>query len=180
VSFAIDSNNVMHAFFGQRNNDNNHGMWHIIWLGNSWSNSESIVRGPQIRDAIGGEGFDPRSANAVISNGNVLLVTWGTDGAAGENGAWYSYTILDTPELPLVPLPTPKETSRSSTSLITESEGMHPMPSPTKPIISNLQSENSGSVAGNSSIPLIVGTLSVIVLISLPIIKRMVFQCNRY
>jgi hypothetical protein len=179
VSFTVDSNNDMHAFFGQRINDSNHGMWHTIWLGRSWSNLESIVRGPQVRDAIGGMGFDPRSANAVISNGNLIFVTWGTDGAAGENGAWYSYTILDSPELPLVPLPTPMGTSQSSSSRVTESGVKLPIPSPTSPNFLDLQSENSNSLPNDSSIPLAIGTLSVIVIVSIPIIKRMFFRQNR-
>lgn len=107
LSFVIDSNGILHAFFGERIDENNHGMWQITWTGTSWSNPEAIVRGTQVRDVVGGRGFDPRSARAVISNGNVLLVTWGTDGFAGVNGAWYSYKRLNTPELPVVPLTVP-------------------------------------------------------------------------
>jgi len=107
LSFAVDSDNALHAFFGERIDDNNHGMWHVIWTGATWSNPEAVVKGPQVKDVIGGNGFDPRSARAVISNGNVVLVTWGTDGAGGVNGAWYSYKRLDTPELPAQPLLVP-------------------------------------------------------------------------
>ncbi len=35
----------------------------------------------------------------------MALVTWRSDPAAGVNGVWYSYAILDTPELPVSPLP---------------------------------------------------------------------------
>ena len=105
VAYAVDSNHTLHLFFGQRIDDNNHGMWHTVWTGAGWAEPEAVVRGPQIRDAVGGNGFDPRSPKAVVVNGNLLFVTWGTDGAAGENGAWYAYTTLDTPELPAVPLP---------------------------------------------------------------------------
>ncbi len=107
VSFVVDSDNTLHAFFGERIDDNNHGMWHSIWANTAWTNPEAVVRGPQIKDVIGGNGFDPRSARAVVSNGNLILVTWGTDGAAGENGAWYSYKRLTSPELPSLPLPVP-------------------------------------------------------------------------
>lgn len=110
VSFVVDSADTLHAFFGERIDDNNHGMWHSIWTGSTWSSPEAVVRGPQIKDAIGGKGFDPRSARAVVSNGNLILVTWGTDGAGGSNGAWYSYKRLDTPELPALPLPVPAVT----------------------------------------------------------------------
>ena len=77
--------------------------------------------GPQIKDDIGGDGFDPRSARAVVSNGNLVMVTWGTDGAAGENGAWYSYNHLDTPEFVSQPLPLP--TPYPDKSSITENQG---------------------------------------------------------
>ena len=107
LSYVIDSDDTLHAFFGERIDDDNHGMWHIVWTGTSWTNAEAVVKGSQIRDVTGGNGFDPRSARAVVSNGNLLLVAWGTDGAAGENGAWYSYKTLNTPELPSEPLAVP-------------------------------------------------------------------------
>jgi hypothetical protein len=104
LSYVVDSSDTLHAFFGERIDDFNHGVWQVVWTGTSWSNPTAVVRGPQIRDIIGGRGFDPRSARAVVSNGNVVLVTWGTDGFAGVNGAWYSYKMLDAPELPSQPL----------------------------------------------------------------------------
>jgi hypothetical protein len=107
VSFAVDSKNTLYAFFGERINDLNHGMWQCIWTGYAWTDPEPVVKGPQVRDVIGGNGFDPRAARAVVSNGNVMLVTWTTDGFAGENGAWYSYKTLDAPALPAVPNPYP-------------------------------------------------------------------------
>jgi hypothetical protein len=109
VSFTVDGDNVLHAFFGQRIDDNNHGMWHAVFNGTTWTSVEAVVRGPQIRDLAGVNGFDPRSARAVIVNGNTALVAWGTDGSAGTNGAWYSYKRLDAQELPPVPLHSPTE-----------------------------------------------------------------------
>ena len=58
---------------------------------------------------VGSNGFGPRSARAVVSNGNVILVTWGTDGFQGTNGAWYSYKKIDAPELPTELLPSSKD-----------------------------------------------------------------------
>lgn len=107
LSFVVDSNNTLYGFFGERIDDFNHGLWQVVWTGTSWSNPTAVVRGPQVRDSIGGRGFDPRSARAVVSNGNVVLVTWGTDGFAGVNGAWYSYRTLDAPELQIQPLALP-------------------------------------------------------------------------
>lgn len=107
VSFVVDSGGELHVFFAQRIDDNNHGMWHSVWMTKLWSNPEAVVRGPRKIDVIGGNGFDPNSARAIVSNGNVILITWGTDGGAGSNGAWYSYRRLNTPELPVVPLTVP-------------------------------------------------------------------------
>lgn len=107
VSFVVDSANVLHAFFGERIDDRNHGVWHLTYTGSTWAGIEAVVRGPQRRDRTGGDGYDPRSARAIIVNGNLVLVAWGTDGFAGTNGAWYSYKRLDAPELPTVPLESP-------------------------------------------------------------------------
>jgi hypothetical protein len=107
VSFAIDSTDTLHAFFGERINDLNHGMWQSTWMDGSWATPEAIVRGPQIVDVSGGYGFDPGAARAVIINGNLILVTWATDGFAGVNGAWYSYKMLNAPALPASPYPNP-------------------------------------------------------------------------
>ncbi|MEO8357700.1 MAG: sialidase family protein [Chloroflexota bacterium] len=107
VSFVVDSTNTLHGFFGQRINDFNHGMWEMIWTGDTWTTPDPVVKGPTVRDVIGGNGFDPRSARAVVSNGNLVLVTWTTDGFAGGNGAWYSYNILNAPVLPSQPNPEP-------------------------------------------------------------------------
>jgi hypothetical protein len=115
VSFVVDGANVLHAFFGERINDENHGMWHTTFNGVAWSSPEAVVRGPQKRRVIGADGFDPRSARAVIVNGNVALVTWGTDGAAGINGAWYSYKQIDAPELPTISLQEPISPQNVST-----------------------------------------------------------------
>lgn len=102
VSFVMDSANTLHAFFGERINDQNHGMWESIWRGGAWSTPEPVVKGPQIRDVPGGFGFDPAAARAIVSNGNLVLVAWSTDGFAGVNGAWYAYKRLNAPELPTV------------------------------------------------------------------------------
>jgi hypothetical protein len=117
VSFAIDGANVLHAFWGQRIDDNNHGMWHEVFTDGTFTSIEAVVRGPQIKDKVGGKGFDPRSARAVIVNGNMALVTWGTDGAAGINGAWYSYKRLDAPELPTVVVGVPTLPASESTAV---------------------------------------------------------------
>jgi hypothetical protein len=131
VSFAVDSADQLHLLFGQRIDDNHHGLWHTTWTGAGWTPAQAVVSGPQIRDRIGGNGFDPTAANAVVSNGNLLFVTWGTDGAAGENGAWYSYAQLDTAELPAVPLPEPSLASPVTLPTLTPQPANQPTRLPT-------------------------------------------------
>jgi hypothetical protein len=121
VSFAVDSKNNLYAFFGERINDLNHGMWQCLWTGYSWTTPEPVVKGPQVRDAMGGSGFDPRAARAIVSNGNVILVTWATDGFAGVNGAWYSYKQVDAPELPAMVLPAPTSLVQVAPTVLSDS-----------------------------------------------------------
>ena len=174
LSFAVDSNNVLHAFFGQRINDNNHGMWHTIWTASGWTEPRSVVRGPQVKDEVGGNGFDPRSAKAVIVNGNLILVTWGTDGAAGVNGAWYSYATLDTPELPAVPLIIPTDTPAKITTAPSVTPALPTVtPSSTQPSFSDEQNDNRvNGVLSNPSAPLVIGLAPVVLLLVIVIIRQ--------
>jgi hypothetical protein len=47
-----------------------------------------------------------------------VLVTWGTDGFAGVNGAWYSYKTLDAPELPSQPLAIPAVNNQATQNTV--------------------------------------------------------------
>jgi hypothetical protein len=106
VSLTIDNNNDLHLFFGERipGNPTIHGMWHSILQGSQWSEPEPVVSGPAINDPVGKKSFDPYNARAVISQGNVLLVTWQSDPGPQNrpNGVWYSAKILDAQELPII------------------------------------------------------------------------------
>ena len=90
-SQVTDRRNPLSRFLLQRIDAiSTHGMWHTTWTGYGWTSPEVVVKGPKVTDVIGGKGFDPNSARAVIVNGNVSLVTWSTDGSSGTNGAWFS------------------------------------------------------------------------------------------
>lgn len=111
ASFVVDSNNQLRMFFGNRtrlegDDKDTHGMWQSLWLGDQWSEPRPVIIGERIADEEGGDGFDPSFARVVVSQGNTLLVLWRTDPSAGQNGIWYTATTLDSPQLPLVPLPT--------------------------------------------------------------------------
>jgi hypothetical protein len=160
VSYAVDSNNVLHLLFGQRIDDNNHGVWHLVWNGRTFTGLEAVVRGPQVRDAIGGYGFDPHSARGVVVNGNLLFVSWGTDGFAGKNGAWYSYGLLDSPELPVrnlseVPLVRP-----TAIQIAIASPSRMPTPIPIPSIVTVASSVNASSERDKSPSMLILSSLT--------------------
>jgi hypothetical protein len=98
LALVVDSADKLHLFFGQRitGNPDIHGLWHSIWINDTsrWTEPEAIVKGPQINDPISDKSFDPYDATAVLSRGNVLLVTWRTDPGNKGNGVWYSYKKL--------------------------------------------------------------------------------------
>ncbi len=102
AALVVDSSDTLHMFFGNRVGDPAiHGLWHSLWLGEGWSVPEAVVSGPQVlRGMNGEEGFDPAAAQAVISQGNLLLLVWRHDPLAGPYHIWFSYRYLDTPELP--------------------------------------------------------------------------------
>ena len=190
LSFAIDSQNSLHAFFGQRINDLNHGMWHTIWTGYGWSTITPVVSGPQVRDEIGGNGFDPKSARAVISQGNVVLVTWVTDGFAGENGVWFSYTTLDTPELPTIEpnkVMPPVTIDISDSSVVTPSALITTTDSSTLPASRSIQSADDNhqlypsvdEPSNNQLRPLMVGVANVVLIIAVFFIYQVYSRTSR-
>ena len=103
-SLVVDSNQVVHALFTQRieyveNGANREigGMWHSSYQDRIWSDPDRFITS-----------HAPHDVRAVVSQGNVLLVVWREDpGAEHQHGVWFSYTILDSPELPVVIPPTP-------------------------------------------------------------------------
>jgi hypothetical protein len=110
LSLVVDGGDNLHLFFGQRipggGGVDTHGMWHSTWDGNQWREPRPIVAGEPFEDPVGEKSFDPYDARGVAVQGNVILVTWRTDPGMKGNGVWYSYQLLDMPELPLAPLPT--------------------------------------------------------------------------
>jgi hypothetical protein len=105
LSFVVDSNNQLYLFFGGRipltGANATHGMWYVTWQGGHWSGSESVVSG------LGGAGFDPYDARAVIASGNRLLATWRTDPGNSRPGVWFAHTVLNAPAVEPIPIPTP-------------------------------------------------------------------------
>ena len=171
IDYVVDSSNTLHAFWGNRTGSPIiHGMWHRIWLGDHWGDVEAVVSGPQVVDEIGGDGFDPKFARAVISRGNILLLTWTTDGFAGENGAWYSYTILDAPQLPAEPIPVPVETTLTTATPVPVVE------TPTlNPFLLDTTSDKDAKAEFNPGRPLVFGIVPVLILIGVIIIANRIY-----
>ena len=176
ISFVVDNNNILHMFFGQRINDLNHGMWHSIWQGYGWTDPEAVVSGPMSQ--VPGKEFDPHSASAVVSQGNVILVTWTTDAQVMVDDVWYSYIILDAPELPVVALPTPTGPTPVPAPTATPSL-IKPTPSPTRHVLTNYQNTDTAGGTSNPATPIIAGIVPVVFLISVFIVVYRLNQRGR-
>ncbi len=102
-ALVLDGSGNAHALFVQRIESTNEegeysiigGIWHSVFQNGAWTNPTRLVTT-----------YAPHDVRAVVSQGNVLLVVWREDPGAGQHGVWYSYTLLDVQELPIVPLPT--------------------------------------------------------------------------
>lgn len=107
VALVVDGSGALHAFFGQRiaggfdGAIDLHGMWHSVWGNGNWGPVRPVVSGPP------SPAFDPYDATAVVSQGNVILLTWRTDPGREIRSTWYAHQVLDVPESPLVALPVP-------------------------------------------------------------------------
>lgn len=97
-----DSKNTLYAILANRTSDSRvHGLWYSTWTGNAWEDPKAIVSGPRSSD------FDPSRPKAVVSQGNMLVITWRNDpGPEMFPHVWFTYAKLDAPELPIVTLPT--------------------------------------------------------------------------
>lgn len=71
------------------------GIWHSVFEGASWTNPDRFVTT-----------YSPHDVRSIVVQGNVLLVVWREDPGEGKHGIWFSYSVLDVPELPVIPLPT--------------------------------------------------------------------------
>jgi hypothetical protein len=114
---VIDSSNTLHMFFGNRlsGSPDIHGLWHSIWKDGGWSLPEAIVSGPKrTAGATGENAFDPAQTQAMVVDRNLLMVVWRQDPGSGGVHIHYTYTQLNTPDLPHntppAPLPSPEAT----------------------------------------------------------------------
>lgn len=158
-ALVLDGAGVPHALFVQRiettTEDGEYsiigGIWHSTFQNGNWSNPDRFVTT-----------YSPHDVRAVVSQGNVLLVVWREDPGSGQHGIWFSYEVLDTPELPLVPLPTvPVTVSAEQFSTLVPSL-ITPTPLPEN-ILLNDSSPSSWTT--NPAFPLLAGVIPVFLIV---------------
>ncbi len=147
IAFALDSREQLHLMFAQRyfkegERRATHGMWYSTRINENWTSLSPVVEGYSELDEAAEVGFDPYDARAVVSQGNILLLTWRTDPGLSRDGIWYTYRRLDSPALPVVPLPVPVPTA---------------LPTPDPSLISVESVATAGAAATSTTISTTVG-----------------------
>jgi hypothetical protein len=141
-------------------------MWYSRRVGRQWLPLEPIISGPST------SAFDPCCPQAVISQGNILLATWAHNVRAEFlTGAWYSYTILDAPELPVVAPASPPMATSTPTAV--PSETAAPAASPTATPRTFTGSQAAPRPGGNPSTPILLGMVPVVGFVALLILGRL-------
>lgn len=167
ANFLVDSSGILHMFFGARTSDVILGMWHSTWLGGRWSAPEPVVSGPHTSQ------FAPTLPQSVISQGNTILVTWIKDTTVGpRNGVWYSYTTLDAPELPVVPLPIPSATPAPAMASSPTAPPVTPTPIPERLYSGDISPSTVDTMALNPALPLVIGVFPAVLLTVAIIVYR--------
>jgi hypothetical protein len=171
ASLVIDSNDDLHMFFGNRIGwPSIHGLWHSKWQGNHWSMPLAIISGPPAPN------FDPGRQQAVVSQGNVIMVNWIQElGRPERNGVWYSYQVLNAPERPISVLPTPEPTPFPTLVSVP----LKPNQSPTDfPVLIDPE-ENINNHQRNSAEPIFVTTIFTILIVFSVIVTQHHISSNK-
>jgi hypothetical protein len=174
-TLVVDSNRVVHAFFIQRiesfvgsDYSMTAGIWHsMLQEGGTWSQPERYVTT-----------VAPHDVRAVVRQGDIILMAWREDPGEGEDGIWYSYTHLDAPELPLIPLSTlPAPVSIITSTIVSPVKTLSSTPLPQ--FISDNQGEALIEEDNNPNLPLIIGMVSVVLVLLGFIIIRQISRIRR-
>jgi hypothetical protein len=158
---VIDGNGIVHVLFIQRIEQQVMGgysaiggIWHSELRGNQWTEPD--------RFSTGNAGYD---VHAVISQGNVILVTWRDDPGSGQDGVRYSLTTLKVPELPVVPVPTLPATP-TATPLPTATPSVILTPTPSSRLTVVRQGGAATAVTSNPAGPFVIGVVPVILVLA--------------
>jgi len=160
-ALVLDGNGTPHTIFTQRIENADEagkykiigGIWHSAFENGGWTNPDRFIT--QIA---------PHDIRAVVCQGNVLLVVWREDPGAGQSGVWYSYNVLNTQELPVVPLSTAPVDylPTKNTAIATTVETSTLVPSPQPELLGEAPPSNLGS---NPALPIIIGTIPVLLIL---------------
>ncbi len=169
--FVVDSEDVLHVILGDRKRGTT--VWHSVWQNGRWGEPEPTIPASEEMAYPAGHplSFLPTDPHAVISQGNVMLISWTMDPGQGDNGTWYSYGILDVPELPLVPLPTLTATPTAIPAATATLSAAIPTSLP-RPVLTDTQNDGSSLPTNNPATPLIIGVAPAILLILVTIAVR--------
>jgi hypothetical protein len=127
------------------------GIWHSKFHNGIWTNPDRFVTT-----------YPAHDVRAIVSQGNVLLAVWREDPGTGKHGVWFSYTVLDTPELPVIPLSTVQATSSSQ-----QIPTVIPFLVTPTPLSENNVFEDSSPSRWNTNpiIPLVAGVVPVVLIV---------------
>jgi len=113
--------------------------------------------------------FAAHDVRAAVVQGNVLLAVWRMDPGVGTDGVWYSYTELDVPESPVVPLATaPVDYSslqnvvETSPALVAPEVSLTPESPPQPEMLDAAPPSNLGR---NPALPIIIGIIPVLLVL---------------
>lgn len=167
MSFVEDSGGRLHLLWSQRISGapDIHGVWHSLWQDGRWTEPEPVVSGPAVPDKTGNAAFDPYDVGAVVSQGNMLLVTWRQDPGLKGNGVWYSYLRLDTPELEVVLLP--EIAAEVAPTAVSVQQGQPtPVPTPNTAVTGPVRATEIVGIR-NPVAPIMLGVLPVVAMLTL-------------
>jgi len=159
-ALVLDGEGIPHTMFIQRieSADENGdysiigGTWHSAFENDGWTNPDRFVTT-----------FAAHDVRAVVCQGNVLLVVWREDPGVGADGIWFSYSILDEPELPVVPLATAAiDYSFQQEVTITPPSISTPEPTDYPDFLDESPPSGLGS---NPAMPIIIGAVPVILIL---------------
>lgn len=158
-TLVVDGNGTPHTLFIQRiesaDEKGNYsligGIWHSTFQNGAWTNPGRFVTL-----------LAPHDVRAVVAQGNVLLAVWREDPGLGADGIWYSYSVLDAPELPVVPLATALLPVATQVIVTPTIEFNTPEPTSRPELLDDAPPSNLGS---NPALPIIIGTIPVILIV---------------
>lgn len=165
-TMVLDGNGTPHTLFIQRietaDEDGNYsiigGIWHSTFENGGWANPDRLIIS-----------FAAHDVRAAVVQGNVLLAVWRMDPGVGTDGVWYSYTELDVPESPVVPLATaPVDYSslqnvvETSPALVAPEVSLTPESPPQPEMLDAAPPSNLGR---NPALPIIIGIIPVLLVL---------------